>query len=165
MTAAMDAVDAKTGNRPARALMNRATFNHVKANAKVRSAMLAQNVTANLFVNDARVKELIRTELGLTILLYDKQFKDEAGLIYKFYKDGFVTFLPEGNLGSTWYGTTPEERTLLGSGEAAVSIVNTGVAVTVKVTEDPVNTKTTVSEIVLPSFERMDETYVLKVLE
>lgn len=165
MTAAMDAVEAKTGNRPARALMNRATFNHVKANAKVRSAMLAQNVTANLFVNDARVKELIRTELGLTILLYDKQFKDEAGQIYKFYKDGFVTFLPEGNLGSTWYGTTPEERTLLGSGEAAVSIVNTGVAVTVKVTEDPVNTKTTVSEIVLPSFERMDETYVLKVLE
>ena len=165
MTAALDAVEAKTGNRPVRALMNRVTFNHVKANAKVRSAMLAQNVTANLFVNDARVKELISTELGLTILLYDKQFKDEAGQVHKFYKDGFVTFLPEGNLGSTWYGTTPEERTLLGSGEATVSIVNTGVAVAVKVTEDPVNTKTTVSEIVLPSFERMDETYVLKVLE
>lgn len=165
MTAALDAVEAKSGSRPVRALMNRITFNHVKANAKVRGAMLAQNVTANLFVNDARVKELISTELGLTILLYDKQFKDEAGQTHKFYKDGYVTFLPEGNLGSTWYGTTPEERTLLGSGEAVVSIVNTGVAIAVKVTEDPVNTKTTVSEIVLPSFERMDETYVLKVLE
>lgn len=165
MTAALDAVEAKTGNRPVRVLMNRITFNHVKANAKVRGAMLAQNVTANLFVNDARVKELISTEVGLTVLLYDKQFKDEAGQVHKYYKDGYVTFLPEGNLGSTWYGTTPEERTLLGSGEAAVSIVNTGVAIAVKVTEDPVNTKTTVSEIVLPSFERMDETYVLKVLE
>lgn len=164
MTAALDAVEAKSGSRPVRALMNRITFNHVKANAKVRGAMLAQNVTANLFVNDARVKELISTELGLTILLYDKQFKDEAGQVHKYYKDGYVTFLPDGNLGSTWYGTTPEERTLLGSGEAAVSIVNTGVAIAVKVTEDPVNTKTTVSEIVLPSFERMDETYVLKVL-
>lgn len=165
MTAALDAVEAKTGNRPVRVLMNRITFNHVKANAKVRGAMLAQNVTANLFVNDNRVKELISTEVGLTVLLYDKQFKDEAGQVHKYYKDGYVTFLPEGNLGSTWYGTTPEERTLLGSGEAAVSIVNTGVAIAVKVTEDPVNTKTTVSEIVLPSFERMDETYVLKVLE
>ena len=165
MTAAMDAVEAKTGNRPVRAILTRNTFNHVKANAKVRSAMLAQNVTANIFVNDARVKELIKTELGLTVLIYDKQYKDEAGVVHKYYKDGFVTLLPEGNLGSTWYGTTPEERTLMGSGEAAVSLVNTGVAIAVKVTEDPVNTKTTVSEIVLPSFERMEETYVLKVAE
>ena len=50
----------------------------------------------------------------------------------------------------------------MGSGEADVSIVNTGVAVAVSVTNDPVNTKTTVSEIVLPSYERMDETYVIK---
>ena len=44
-----------------------------------------------------------------------------------------------------------------------VSIVNTGVAVTVTTTTDPVNTKTTVSEIVLPSFEGMDAVYVLEV--
>jgi hypothetical protein len=42
------------------------------------------------------------------------------------------------------------------------ALVNTGVAVTVTNTSDPVQTKTTVSEIVLPSFERMDETYVIK---
>ena len=41
--------------------------------------------------------------------------------------------------------------------------VDTGIAVAVTTTSDPVNTKTTVSEIVLPSFERMDETYVIKV--
>ena len=41
-------------------------------------------------------------------------------------------------------------------------IVNTGVAVAVSVSEDPVQTKTTVSEIVLPSYERMDSTYVIK---
>lgn len=70
--------------------------------------------------------------------------------------------IPAGALGSTWYGTTPEERTLMGSGEADVSIVNTGVAVAVSTTNDPVQTKTTVSEIVLPSYERMDSTYVIK---
>lgn len=51
----------------------------------------------------------------------------------------------------------------MGSNTADVSIVDTGIAVAVVVTEDPVNTKTTVSEIVLPSYERMDETYVIKV--
>lgn len=165
LEAALEAVEALTGARPSIALMTRATFNHMKANAKVRNYVLAQNATANIMMTDARLKELISTELGLSVILYNKQYKDEAGQIHKFYQDGFVTLLPDGNLGSTWYGVTPEERTLQGSGEANVSIVNTGVAVAVKVTEDPVNTKTTVSEIVLPSYERMDETYVLKVLE
>ena len=36
-------------------------------------------------------------------------------------------------------------------------------ALAITVTNDPVNTKTTVSEILLPSYERMAETYVLKV--
>ena len=165
LEAAAEAVEKLIGARPAVALMNRVTFNHMKANAKVRNYVLAQNATANIMMTDARLKELVSTELGLTIVLYNKQFKDESGTVQKFYKDGFVTLLPDGDLGSTWYGVTPEERTLQGSGEANVSIVNTGVAVAVKVTEDPVNTKTTVSEIVLPSYERMDETYVLKVLE
>ena len=96
-------------------------------------------------------------------MIYNKQYKKEDGKAAKFYPDNIVMMLPSGALGSTWYGTTPEERTLMSSSEADVSIVNTGVAVTVKVTSDPVNTKTTVSEIVLPSFERMEECYALEV--
>ena len=86
----------------------------------------------------------------------------EEGVAHKFYLDGFCTLLPEGALGNTWRGVTPEERTLLGNDKADVSVVSNGVAITVTVTTDPVNTKTTVSEIVLPSFERMAETYVIK---
>ena len=74
----------------------------------------------------------------------------------------YATLIPSGALGKTWYGTTPEERTLMGNPQASVAIVETGVAVAVTVTNDPVNTKTTVSEIVLPSYERMEETYVIK---
>lgn len=73
-----------------------------------------------------------------------------------------ATLIPSGALGNTWYGTTPEERTLIGKPTADVSIVNTGVAVAISVSEDPVQTKTTASEIVLPSYERMDSTYVIK---
>lgn len=162
ITAGQDAVEAETGVRPSIALMSRATFNHIKANAKVRAAILAQNATANVLMNDARVKELFKTELGVTIVVYTKQYKDEEGIAHKFYLDGFCTLLPEGAMGNTWRGVTPEERTLLGNDKADVSIVSNGVAITVTVTTDPVNTKTTVSEIVLPSFERMAETYVIK---
>ena len=157
-----DAVEAETGVRPSIALMSRATFNHIKANAKVRAAILAQNATANVLMNDARVKELFKTELGVTIAVYTKQYLDEEGVAHKFYLDGFCTLLPEGALGNTWRGVTPEERTLLGNDKADVSVVSNGVAITVTVTTDPVNTKTTVSEILLPSYERMDETYVIK---
>lgn len=160
---AQDAVEAETGSRPALLLLSKKTMSYLKKNAKLRAAILAQNVSANIFMTDARVNELFSNELGITIVVYSKQYKDEAGAAHPFYPDDMATLLPTGALGSTWYGTTPEERTLLGSREADVSIVDTGIAVAVTVTSDPVNTKTTVSEIVLPSYERMDETYVLKV--
>ena len=72
--------------------------------------------------------------------------------------------IPDGALGSTWYGTTPEEADLQGASGAEVSIVNTGVAITRILQEHPVNINTFASEIVLPSFERMDEVAVLNVL-
>lgn len=158
----MDSVEAKTGERPSVMIVSRQTMNYLKKNKKIKSAILAQNVTANIFMDDARVNELFSSELGVNIIVYAKQYKNEDGVVSKFYPDGFATLIPSGALGNTWYGTTPEERTLMGSKEADVSIVNTGVAVAVTVSNDPVQTKTTVSEIVLPSYERMDSTYVIK---
>ena len=160
---AQDAVEGDTGTRPSLLLVSKKTMGYLKKNANIRSAILAQNTTANILMTDARVQELFSNELGISIVVYTKQYKDEAGVTHRFYPDGLATLLPDGPLGNTWHGTTPEERTLLGSGQADVSIVDTGIAVAVTVTDDPVNTKTTVSEIVLPSYERMDETFVLKV--
>lgn len=160
---AQDAVEEETGTRPGILLLSKKTMGYLKKNDSIRSAILAQNTTANILMTDARVRELFSTELGISIVVYTKQYKDEAGTAHKFYPDDFATLLPAGALGNTWYGTTPEERTLMGNAGADVSVVDTGIAVAVTVTNDPVNTKTTVSEILLPSYERMAETYVLKV--
>lgn len=160
---AQDAVEAKTGTRPSILLISKQTMNYLKQNVKVRDYTLSQNVTANIIMTDNRVKETFSTELGVTIIVYSKQYKDENGIVKKFYPDGMATLIPDGALGNTWFGMTPEERTLLGRPDADVAIVDGGVAVSVTVTEDPVQTKTTVSEIVLPSFEMMDCTYTLKV--
>lgn len=161
---AMDAQEAASGNRPEILLMSKATFNMIKNSEKVRSGILAQNVTANVNYTSAKVKQFVEEELSVQIIVYNKQFKNESGVAQKFYPDNIVMMLPNGSLGSTWYGTTPEERTLAGNSEANVSIVNTGVAVAVTITSDPVNTKTTVSEIVLPSFERANDCYAIEVV-
>lgn len=160
---ALDAQEEATGNRPAVLLMSKATFNYIKNSKKVQSGVLAQNTTANVNYTTARVRAYIEEELNVSIVVYNKQFKNESGTAQKFYPDNIVMMLPSGTLGNTWYGTTPEERTLATRADASVSIVNTGVAVAVTITDDPVNTKTTASEIVLPSFERANECYAIEV--
>lgn len=160
---ALDAQEEANGTRPEILLMSKATFNLIKNSAKVRSGILAQNTTANVNYTSARVKAYVEEELGVSIVIYTKRYKDEKGNAQAFYPDNIIMMLPNGSTGKTWYGTTPEERTLSQKESADVSIVNTGVAIAVTITDDPVNTKTTVSEIVLPSFERMEECYALEV--
>lgn len=158
----LDKQEEANGNRPEILLMSKNTFNLIKNSKKVRSGVLAQNVTATVNYTTERVRSYIEEELGVTIVIYNKQYRDENGTAKKFYPDNIVMFLPNGAVGNTWYGTTPEESRGAQSG-ASVAVVNTGVAVTVTTTTDPVNTKTTCSEIVLPSFERMNECCALEV--
>ena len=149
---ALDAQEAATGSRPEILLMSKATFNLIKNSASVKNYILAQNATANVYITSQRVQDFIAEELGVRIVVYSKQFKKEDGTVQKFYPDNIVMMLPSTAVGTTWYGTTPEEADLLGnSSRADVSIVNTGVAVTVLTHEHPVNKETIVSEIVLPS--------------
>ena len=159
----MDAQETLSGNRPAVVLMSKATFQMMKQSKKLRDNILSQNLTANVNYSTARVKAYVEEELQVTLVIYSKQYRKEDGTAAKFYPDNILMLLPDGELGSTYYGTTPEERTLMQDVGADVTLVNTGVAVAVTRTNDPVHTKTTVSEIVLPSFERMEECYAIEV--
>lgn len=164
LEAALDAQENATGTRPEIALMSKTTFAYIKNSKKVQGGVLAQNITANVNYTNDIVKKYVEEALKITIVTYAKKYKKEDGTASAFYPDNIVMLMPNGALGKTWYGTTPEEADLMGSGEADVSIVNTGVAVTVFTNRNPVNTETIASEIVLPSFERMDECYALEVI-
>lgn len=164
LLAMQDAIEDATGSRPDVAIMSRATFNHLLASEKIRSAILAQNPTATIFLTPALVQSAISAILGINIVVYTKKFKNEAGATQAFYPDNYVTLISSGvSLGNTYYGTTPEEADLMGKGQANVAIINTGIAVTQIVNPHPVNVETIVSEIVLPSYEGMDTVGVLKV--
>ena len=145
-------------------LMNRNTFEYLINNAQVKNAILAQNLTATIFPTDADIMAVVKNRTQLTIVLYDKMYKDYSGTDAYFYPDDFVTLLPEGPLGNTWFGTTPEERTARQVADVDVTLYGTGIAIATKAEYGPpAKTSVTASEIVLPSFEGMDEVYVIKV--
>lgn len=162
---AQETVYRAKGVKPTNLLVSAQTMGYLLANTQIKNAILAQNVTANIFMTKKLVKQIFFELLGVTVIEYSKQFKTEAGVATKFYPDGYATLFPDGALGNTYFGTTPEERTLMGNPAVDVSLIgSTGIAVTVKdEAGPPVKTTTTVSEIVLPSYERMYETFVLKV--
>lgn len=156
---AQDSVEALTGTRPSIMIVSKQTMNYLKKNKSLKAHILSQNTSGNVIVTDARVKAVFDEELGINVIVYSKQYKKEDGTAEKFFPDGHATLIPDGALGNTWFGMTPEERTGVNDPTKDVSVVETGVAVSVKTLDDPDQTKTTASEICLPSFERMDETF------
>lgn len=152
----------KYGVAVTRVLLNTTTLRGMLASESIAKAMNPVGY-ANAHASQAQRKAFVEQETGLTFVVYDKMYKNEQGQDKKFYPDGYVTLLPGYALGNTWYGTTPEEFDLMSGTEASVSVVDTGIAVTTLKEEHPVNVKTIVSEIVLPSFERMDDVYIIKV--
>jgi len=159
----LDAQEAAAGNRPEILLMSKPTFNLIKNSKAVKSGVLAQNVTANINYTSAKIKQYVEEELSVNIIVYNKQYKDESGTVKRFYPDNIIMMLPNSSLGYLWRGTTPEERTLSTRPDANVAVIENGIAVAVTITDDPVQTKTTVSMIALPSFEKMDLCYALEV--
>lgn len=164
LIAAAEAVNDATGEEVTRVFMNKATLAKMIAADEVKNRFLTINnrTTSVLTMNEA--KEVVRQATGLEIFTYNKKYRPEGGGdTAKYLPDGYVVLAPDGNLGTTWYGTTPEEADLLsGQSGASVSIVNTGVAITTELTVHPVNANVYASEIVLPSFERMDAVYCIK---
>lgn len=144
------------------ALMTTATLKGMLASDSIRKAMNPLGASS-LILTTKQAKDFVEAETGLMITVYDKMFKNEQGVDAKYFPDGKVTLLPGNALGNTWYGTTPEEFDLMsGNTSASVSVVNTGVAITTIKEPHPVNVQTIVSEIVLPSFERMGDIYVIQ---
>lgn len=153
------------GFAPAYALMNQKTFDLLLQIQSIRNVILAQNLTATIDVDDATINRVWESKTGTRIIIYDKmRYDKETGETVPFYPDGYVTFLPAGSLGYTWRGMTPEERTLRGDNNVDVRVLENGVAVAIqREYGPPVKTTTTVSMITLPTYDRMDETFVLKV--
>lgn len=159
-----NAIRSATGAELTTMVMNSYTFNLLKKLDALKKRFLTTNGMSVAYITKGDVVNVVNDTLGLSIAVYDKMYRDESKTAHKFVPDGYVSLIPAGALGSTWYGTTPEEADLRGASGAEVALVNTGVALTRIIDTHPVNVNTFASEIVLPSFERMDECALMKVI-
>lgn len=157
-----DAVSDKGGKSTMMA-MNSNTLRTLRGNKALLNRFVTSSGIPIAVPTDADMLKVLRDSSELEIVVYDKKFQNENKQTKKFVPDGYVALLPDGALGTTYLGTTPEEADLLSSNVADVSIVDTGVAVTQIVEPHPVNINTIVSEIILPSYEQMDQVALLKV--
>lgn len=154
----------ETGVRPTRAICSRKTFSYILNNTAIKNGVWGNTNTAP--INEAKAKQYLMDELDLEVLVYTKRYKDETGATQKYVPDDTFVLIPSGDLGYTWFGTTPEESDLMASSAVDnVAIVETGVAVTTMRHADPVNVETKVSQISLPSFEAADQIVIADVIK
>ena len=149
-----------TGAVITRAMCDGVTWRNIRNNVNIQKKIyvLSNGVGS---ISDDRLRQYILDEVGISVVVNDKRYKDEAGQELKFMPTNTFVMFPDGMLGKTWFGTTPEESDLMTSNVANVAITDTGVAVTTIQKADPVNVETKVTQICLPSFEEADKVYIL----
>lgn len=155
-----DAIEDDTGVRPTKAICTRKTWNYLLRNKSIKLDMNPSG-GQNIIMTDSLLRTYLETKLNLVVAVYNKKYALVDGTSHLFFPDEVFTLFPDGNLGNTYFGTTPEESDLMSGGSTAqVQIVNTGVAVTTITEPHPVNVQTIVSEIALPSFETIDQIFI-----
>lgn len=162
---AKEKIQEETGAVITRAMCDSKTWSYLRNNAKIKRAIyfILTNATIASSISDKQLRQYIKDELEIDVVINSKRYKDESGQTAKFMPEDTFVMFPDGDLGKTWFGTTPAESDLMSSSVANVSITDTGVAVTTVQKADPVQVETIVSMICLPSFEAADQIYILDV--
>ena len=161
-----DAIEAKTGVRPTRMVMRRNVFKYLLQNEFIKNNIYVINsaVDGKVNISESAVLTVLREYAKITsISIYDKMYQDEEGTVQYFVPDDLVVLLPDGNIGNTVFGTTPEEADLRASKIADVSLVDTGVAISTYMEADPVRKDTKTSQICLPSGENINKIVIVTV--
>lgn len=149
-----ETIQSETGEVVNRAMCDSKTWRDLRANEKIKTEIFALKSNVGS-ITDSMLRTYIADQLdGFSIVVNDKRYKDESDVTKPFMPENTFVMFPAGDLGSTWFGTTPAESDLQSGNAANVSITDTGVAVVTAQKVDPVNVETIVSMICLPSFER-----------
>lgn len=149
-----DNAEIRYGVRPAYAVMNATTFALIKKAKAVKDAIYVLGNGA-VTPSTAKVKEHIKDETGLTILVYNKGYEDATGKFVKFVPDNKISLFPDMAMGNTWFSPTPAEIDLQGSNEIeSFQLFDNGIALYTKKQHDPVTVQTLIAMIAMVSMER-----------
>lgn len=143
-----------------RGIINSSVAKHFRTNTAIKNAVYVfANGTVN--VTTARALDYIYNETGVSLYVYDNVYLNENNEAVKYVPDNTLVLLPEGTLGNTHLGVTPEESDLMNALCAEVSLIDNAIAVTTHKEHDPVSVETKVSMVALPSFERANEIVIV----
>ena len=143
-----------------RAICNSSVAKYFRTNNAIKNAVYVfANGTVN--VTTARALDYIYNETGVSFYVYDNTYVNDSGVATKYVPNDTVVLLPDGELGKTHVGVTPEESDLMNSLAAEVSLVDNYIAVTTHKEHDPVTVEMKVSMVSLPSFERANEIVII----
>lgn len=161
--AGIETIEADTGVTVERAVTSSKVIGYMRKNNDIKGTLnvLSQGTG---YISDNRILSYLSDELGIDVVLNDKQYKDETKTTQRYVADDVFVMFPSGKLGNTKFGMTPEQSDLMNSNVANVSITDTGVAVTTTQKTDPVQVETKVTQICLPDFPTADQVYILDVL-
>lgn len=153
----------QNGVKIARAMCNTNALKLLLNNTDISKKIYVMS-NGGVSITTEQVKRYIEQETGITIYVNDEGYIDEStGNFVKYFADDIFVLFPEGELGRTHFGITPEESDLMNGSVAEVAIVDNAIAVTTSKLVDPVNSEMKVSMVVLPSFEMADAVYILDV--
>ena len=147
-----------------RAMCNSKVANYLAQNTAIKNAIyvLGQGLVTP---TTARAISYIYEQTGVIIEVNDDVYVTEDNKVHNYFPDDVMSFFPEGELGKTHFGVTPEESDLMTASIANVSLVDNAIAVTTSKLVDPVNVETKVSMIAMPSFEMADAVYIVDVIK
>lgn len=158
---AKKAINTKTGAELKYMIMNSVTFKLMSKSAALKNRFITTSGAAVARVLDKDVKRMIEDDMDLKIIIHDKQYNDESGKTTNYVPDNYVTFVPEGALGETRVGKTPEERSK--KKNLDVSVVDGGITIASYETPHPVRFNIICSHTALPTFEKIDDVFTVKV--
>ena len=166
-----DDMELKCGVRPSKVVMNRQTFLNMIDCPLVHKMMYPDDSASNYFLSEQQRKTFIEQVTGLSIAVCSKRFgklDHSTGLRHttqevQLIPDNTVIMLPSGDLGNTYYGTTPEAADLMAGTDAQVAQAAYGTTVTTFKEKHPVQVVTVVSCVMIPSFEAIDNVAVIDV--
>lgn len=161
--AGIDKIVEDTGVTVTRAVTTSKVIGYMRVNKAIKDTILVLTDGSG-YVSDNKILNYISDELGIDVVKNDKRYVDESGQTQRYVDDDLFVMFPSGQLGTTWFGTTPEQSDLLSSSVANVSIVDTGVAVTTMKKVDPVNVETKVTMLSMPDFPTADQVYIMDVV-
>lgn len=142
-----------------RIIMNERTLN-MMARADAVKKLFGTDLNKPNIVTGKKFADYLATEHGLTVLLAKGvSAKDQAATPTKYMPDGTFVLVPEGELGKTFTGRTPEEAESSLSKIADVKTDSRGVTLTSYTTVDPVGTQVKASMICLPTCPVVDQIY------